>query len=142
MKTISKQRRFVQLFLRAVKGALATSQFAASLAGVVLVTSCSEKANQQKGNETQPATIEEIIEPGVGVGKVRAKMSIDQVIAELGQPDNKTGHILNYTHLGFSVSPDKNGTVSLIMCGDPSSFGSPLVRSFRGRTKEGIGMGS
>jgi hypothetical protein len=83
-----------------------------------------------------------VIEPGVGVGKVRAGMTVQQVVAELGEPDSKTGHVLNYVRSGFSVVPNRDGVVRVVMCGDSLGIGTALVKAFKGRTKEGIGMNS
>ena len=117
-------------------------QCAALIVGITFgVTGCSSPEQKPNG-EAALNKSRTMIEPGIGVGKVRAHMTVEQVIAELGEPDNKTGHVLNYVRLGFSVVPTKDGIVRVIMCGDPSGFNSPLVRAFSGRTKDGIGMGS
>jgi hypothetical protein len=82
-----------------------------------------------------------LIEPQVRVGKVRAGMSRDQVLAELGKPDRQTANAFEYTKLGFAVLPGSNG-VAAVMCGDVTGINGPLVKAFNGRTKEGIGMNS
>ena len=69
-------------------------------------------------------------------------MTPAEVIAELGEPQTKQGKILNYVRSGFSVIPGKDGVVAVVMCGDPSSLSSPLVKAFTGRTADGIGMRS
>lgn len=69
-------------------------------------------------------------------------MTVQQVVAELGEPDNKTGQVLNYVRSGFSVIPNRDGAVRVVMCGDTLGTGTVLVKSFKGRTKEGIGMNS
>jgi RNA polymerase sigma factor (sigma-70 family) len=84
-----------------------------------------------------------LIVPGVSVGKVRAGMTVQQVMAELGQPDRKTGRRLHYVRQGFSVLPrDDSDAVLAIFCGDTLGIDGPMAKAFKGRTKEGIGMGS
>jgi hypothetical protein len=115
-------------------GTLAVAVF---IAGAGCSDSSKRSPNSHSASE---ATIS--IEPGVGVGKVRAGMSVQQVVAELGEPDNKTGHVLNYVRSGFSVIPNRDGAVRVVMCGDTLGTGTGLVKAFKGRTKEGIGMNS
>jgi RNA polymerase sigma factor (sigma-70 family) len=83
-----------------------------------------------------------LIVPGVSVGKVKAGMTEDDVIAALGQPESKQGEVLIYDkHLGFSVVCSRKKIVGAIFCGD-SMPTYPGVKMFKGRTKEGIGMES
>ena len=72
------------------------------------------------------------IEPGVSVGSVHSGMTIEQVISQLGPPDNTNRSHLEYRHLGLNVVPAQGGTVEKVIIGHP----------FAGRTKEGIGIGS
>jgi hypothetical protein len=79
------------------------------------------------------------IEPSVAVGSVHSGMTIQQVIAELGQPDRtvnsaspEINRALEYTNYGLYVIPDKGEVVHIVSVGPP----------FAGRTKEGIGIGS
>jgi hypothetical protein len=102
---------------------------------------CSD-SSKHSPNSQSAAEASIIIEPGVGVGKVRGGMTVQQVVAELGEPDNKTGHVLNYVRSGFSVIPNRDGAVRVVMCGDTLGTGTVLVKAFKGRTKEGIGMNS
>ncbi len=83
-----------------------------------------------------------LIEPGKSVGKIHAGMTLDQVRAELGEPQRTTPNALEYTKLGFAVMPGPDGLVQVIMCGDVIGANGPLVKRFTGRTKEGIGLGS
>jgi hypothetical protein len=69
-------------------------------------------------------------------------MTIQEVVAELGEPENRQGHILNYLRFGFSVIPSKDNIVRVVMCGDAEAADSPLVEAFKGHLKEGIGMKS
>ena len=82
-----------------------------------------------------------VIEPGVSIGPVHSGMTIQQVVAELGEPDQKKDSALEYLNLGFSVIAGKEGLVHIVLCVD-SGKGGPFTKSFAGRTKEGIGIGS
>ena len=55
-------------------------------------------------------------------------MTVQQVIAELGQPTRTNAAGLEFTNLGLFVGPDQREVV--------------LFPPFPGRTKKGIGMGS
>jgi RNA polymerase sigma factor (sigma-70 family) len=82
-----------------------------------------------------------LIVPGQSVGRVKSGMTVDQVEAALGKPDSKTGGASEYRKLGFAVISSKDGLVRVVMCGD-ATLNGPLVKAFKGRTKEGIGMES
>jgi hypothetical protein len=99
---------------------------------------CSKNSSDQASATNTPV----VIEPNVGVGKIRAGMTTQQVITELGQPQRKTAHALEYTRLGLAVLPDTNGVVQTVMCGDVTGLRGRLVKAFTGRTREGIGMTS
>ena len=100
-----------------------------------LFVGCSKRPAH--GAWTSSASI--VIEPGVAIGPVRSGMTIEQVVAELGEPDQKKDSALEYLNLGFSVIPGKEGTVHIVLCVDS---GGPFTKAFAGRTKEGIGIGS
>jgi hypothetical protein len=107
----------------------------------LILASCSDKSGLRQSG--QQATSEPIvIEPNVGVGNVRAGMRVQQMVAQLGEPQRRTANALEYTRLGFAVLPDSNGVVKVVMCGDVTGINGPLVKAFAGRTKEGIGMHS
>jgi hypothetical protein len=84
------------------------------------------------------------IVPGVGVGKVKFGMSRDEIVAVLGEPDSTLhGAYLNYASLGLQVilvgrEPDKLGMI----IANPDDAGSLNRHDFRGKTAEGIGIGS
>jgi hypothetical protein len=92
-----------------------------------------------------------VIEPRVSVGPVRSGMTIQQVVAELGEPDRrlKVGvseageqeSALEYLNLGLSILAGKDGIVHNVACVDTGKDG-PFKKAFAGRTKEGIGIGS
>jgi hypothetical protein len=92
------------------------------------------------GAWTSSASI--VIEPGVSIGPVRSGMTIQRVVAELGEPDRKKESALEYLNLGFSVIPGKEGVVHIVLCVDPAGKEGPFTKAFAGRTTEGIGMGS
>jgi len=79
-----------------------------------------------------------VVEPGVAIGSVRSGMTTQQVIAELGQPDQTV----------VSASPEINGALDYTNIGLSVIPGGGVVRSvgvrppFAGHTKEGIGMGA
>ena len=109
------------------------------LAAVALFAGgCSKRSAH--GAWTSSASI--VIEPGVSIGPVRSGMTIQQVVAELGEPDRKKESALEYFNLGFSVIPGKEGVVHIVLCVDPTGKEGPFTKAFAGRTKEGIGMGS
>jgi hypothetical protein len=120
---------------------IAIRVFILAMAVLLAGAGCSERTKHGPSSQSATAT-PMVIEPGVGVGKVRAGMTIQHVVAELGEPDNKMGKVLNYVRSGFSVIPTKAGTVGAVVCGDPEGIHGELVKAFQGRTKEGIGMNS
>jgi hypothetical protein len=83
-----------------------------------------------------------VIEPGASIGPVRSDMTMQQVVAELGEPDRTNGSVLDYLNLGFSVIPGKGGVVKVVLCADHSGHGGLFTKAFAGHTKEGIGIGS
>ena len=117
---------------------------AASLAALLAVTtvSCSDsgKATPDKPSATDPQA--PVIQAQQSVGPIRKGMQIQEVITALGEPSSRTGNSLSYAKSGLAVLADKNGVLRLVSCGDPSESSSPLVKAFRGRTQEGIGMNS
>ena len=82
-----------------------------------------------------------VIVPMESVGKVRRGMTTNEVEAVLGKPERMQGKMMIYDKkFGMSVGQTKLG-VMVVFCGD-SSGGGPGVKTFKGRTKEGIGTGS
>lgn len=102
---------------------------------------CSEKKPQVAPGPLSTNTVI-LIEPNTSVGRVRAGMTIQQAVAELGEPQRKTAHALEYTHLGLALLPSPDGVVQVVMCGDVTGINGRFVKAFAGRTKEGIGMRS
>jgi len=104
---------------------------------LLFFSSCSEPSDQASGGNPPI-----LIEPNLSVGSVRAGMSVQEVIAKLGEPQRKTANALEYTHLGFAVMPGPDGDVQVVMCGDVTGINGPFTKVFTGRTKDGIGMSS
>jgi len=76
-----------------------------------------------------------LITPGVGVGKVKAGMNEDEVVAALGQPEMMQGSSMIYDkRFGFSVVCNRQKIVGAVFCGGGVDF--------KGHTKEGIGIDS
>ena len=109
---------------------------------VIVTTSCSDSAKPGPSGQVNSNTPISV-EPGVGVGEVRAGMSMDEVIAQLGKPDGKSGsRHLEYRQLGFAVGFGRDGAVNVVMCGNSTGVNDSLAKAFTGRTKEGLGLGS
>lgn len=117
------------------KGAACAGAALACVASL-FIAGCSENSASKAAASSEQI----VIEPHVAVGKVHAGMTIPQVIAQLGEPERKTSSAVEYTSLGFAVMPNSNGTVATVLCGDVTGVNGPLVRVFKGRTKEGVGM--
>jgi len=105
---------------------------------LVSLLSCAKKADKEE------AIDELIIEPLVGIGPVRFGMSKDEVIKHFGQPDKilADGTKLNYvSSKGLSFTVDSGLSLQEISCWSEGMlpFG---VKTFAGRTKEGIGIGA
>ncbi|HZR16451.1 MAG TPA: hypothetical protein VFE51_03920 [Verrucomicrobiae bacterium] len=111
---------------------------AVTLAGLLSWVGCSDRSEHSGGAANIPMQIE----PNVAVGPVRAGMTVQQVLARLGEPERRTANALEYTHLGFAVMPNAEGIVQVVMCGDVTGINGPLVKAFTGRTQEGIGLTS
>ncbi len=65
---------------------------------------------------------------------------MEEVSTIIGKPDRMTGSAMEYLELGFAVLSGHGETVGAIMIGD--SAGGDLSKAFKGKTSEGIGMGS
>ncbi len=115
----------------------------AFLVTVLLVSNpgCSRKSDERAASPAE-TNAPVLIDPNLSVGKIRAGMTVQQAIAMLGEPQRKTAHAFEYTHLGLALLPDSDGIVQVVMCGDVTGINGPFVKRFIGRTKEGIGMRS
>lgn len=68
------------------------------------------------------------INPIITIGALRSGMTIQEVIAELGQPTRTNAAGLEFSGFGLFVTPARGGMT--------------LFPPFAGRTTEGIGMGA
>jgi RNA polymerase sigma factor (sigma-70 family) len=120
-----------------MKMKLAMTVGAAVMTAVVASTVLLAQTQNQTPNATANAKNDEtiLITPGVSVGKVKAGMSEDEVVAALGKPDKMLGGSMSYDkQFGFSViCGQKTKMVGAVFCGGVA---------FKGRTKEGIGIDS
>ncbi len=110
-----------------------------AIAVVLSLAGCSEDSNLAASSATNAPML---IVPNASVGKLRAGMTVQQAVAELGEPKRKTANALEYPALGLAVMPGPDGVVQVVMCGDVTGINGPYVKAFAGRTKEGIGMRS
>ena len=105
------------------------------VAAALLAGGCSKRSAHAVWSSSKSI----VIEPGVASGSVQSGMTIQQVIAELGQPDRtvdsgfpEINRALEYTNYGIYFIPGEGEVVHIVSVGPP----------FAGRTKEGIGIGS
>jgi len=82
-----------------------------------------------------------VIEPLVGIDKVRFGMSVEQMKEILGEPYRVRGPLYEYRDSGFAVFA-VNNTVMMIACGDRRLSDSALIKRCKSRTNKGIGIGS
>jgi len=82
-----------------------------------------------------------VVEPLVGIDKVRFGMSVEQMKEILGEPYQVRGPLYEYRDSGFAVFA-VNNTVTMVACGDRRSSDSALIKRCKSRTNKGIGMGS
>jgi hypothetical protein len=96
---------------------------------VFLFAGCSKKPALNKptlGDWSSTSTI--IISPRVPIEPLHSGMTIQEVIAEVGQPTRTNATGLEFSNLGFFICPNTEEFT--------------LFPPFGGHTKEGIGMGS
>jgi hypothetical protein len=105
------------------------------VAAALLAGGCSKRPAHVSWSSSQSI----VVEPGVAIGSVHSGMTIQQVIAEIGQPDQtvvstapEINGALVYTNIGLTVIPSRVGVVHSVGVRAP----------FAGRTKEGIGIGA
>jgi len=112
---------------------------ACGLAALALVLAgCSESASSSAAGKADRA----LIEPNLAVGKVRAGMNLEQVVALLGQPKRQTASAATYPSLGLAVMLDPKGNVIAVCGGDVMGPRGPFVEAFTAQTREGLGMNS
>ena len=106
----------------------------------------SQDIEQEHNQPTEEASEELLIRPGIGVGKIRLGMTVQQMKDVLGKPDvASTGISYMYTSLGIEVVV-RDEAVSHIYCGNPHGKSLPIVKSMekscKFKTAEGLGIGS
>src|SRR5258708_21091102 len=75
------------------------SASASTLAILFLFTGCSEKSDQPVASPGTPLTIV----PNTSVAGIHAGMTLQQVVAALGEPQRRTASALEYPRLGLAV---------------------------------------
>jgi RNA polymerase sigma factor (sigma-70 family) len=148
VKGTMKTMAWLKLKFAAVVGVSAIITIAVSTVVVAKHTK-SPDANAESSVTTDDSLL---IVPGVSVGKVKAGMSEDEIIAALGKPEKMQGEVMIYDkQLGFSVVCSRKKLVGAVFCGGGVATNeAPAVASatnespavFKGRTKEGIGIDS
>ena len=114
----------------------------AALLGVGLAAVAWSAGSTNQSSNLVDQTVSTLIVPGASVGQVRAGMTSDEVAAALGKPEKIEGGRMAYgKRLGMDVLCSSKSGVTTVFCGD-SMPQYPGVKLFKGRTKEGIGMGS
>ncbi len=108
------------------------------------------ESNQQAGDSSKErvgdSSEDLVIRPGIGVGKIKLGMTVQQMKDILGKPDvAATGISYMYTSLGIEVVA-RDEVVSHIYCGNPNGNSLPIVKAMetacKFKTVEGIGIGS
>ena len=95
-------------------------------------------ANRPKSATQLSETL--VIEPGVGIGKVRFGQTFDEVRSILGQPVFSMDRALEYS--GYVLASRGDERVATISCGDLKGPNSLVGMKYKCRTAEGIGIGS
>jgi outer membrane lipoprotein-sorting protein len=94
---------------------------------------------------TEQELVAPVLTPKVGIGPARFGMSKDEVIRALGKPDvipaEGRGMILQYFSRGYSLTVSPQRGLAMITCVTQKTF-FVKVRDFRGKTRDGIGMGA
>jgi hypothetical protein len=82
-----------------------------------------------------------VVEPLVGIDKVRFGMTVEEMKQVLGEPQRSRVPLHEYRDFGFAIFAINNA-VTMIACGSRRSSDSPLIKNCKVRTSKGIGMGS
>jgi hypothetical protein len=93
-----------------------------------------------EGPDVQPGKVY-VVEPLVGIDKVRFGMTVEEMKEILGEPKKSRGPLHEYRDAGFAIFAIGDA-VKIIACGDRGRADSPLVENCKCRTDKGIGMGS
>lgn len=110
---------------------------------------CDKSADEPEDVIRQPQTEPDdmLIKPGIGVGKVKFGMTVEQMKDVLGTPDvDATGISWMYQSLGIEIIARDQQTISAISCGNPHNMPTPVAKAMekacKFKTAEGIGIGS
>lgn len=116
----------------------------------LLCFGCAEKDDQDDGIETETAAhtsdpnnreILAVIQPGIGVGKVKLGMILDELKKVLGKPDiDVTGFSYVYADLGIEAVLKDDKIVNILCVQQIPN--APEVKACKYQTAEGIGIGS
>jgi len=87
------------------------------------------------------ASADLMIQPEVGLGKLRFGMTMNEAKDILGEPASTVGNAYQYA-AGFGVAPGRDGSVAVLMFGGLPDSTNPMVGACKHRTTKGIGMGS
>ena len=99
------------------------------IAALILAAGCSKRPT----HSAWASSASTVIEPWVSIGPLHSGMTIQQVITELGQPEQTNDKELLYPHLGLQVAHAIGGDVM---------YRVTIQHPFAGHTKDGIGIGS
>ena len=88
-----------------------------------------------------------LIQPGIGVGKVKFGMTVEKMKDILGKPDvDATGISYLYSSLGIEIIAMDHTTIDRISCGNPENKSDSIIKvmeqACKFKTAEGIGIGS
>ena len=107
----------------------------------------SPKNAEETVQQTTEAFEDLLIRPGIGIGKIKFGMTVQQMKDLLGEPDvDATGISYMYKSLGIEIIAKDKVNISAILCGNFSHRNEPMFKAmedaFKLKTAEGIGIGS
>lgn len=104
-------------------------------------------SNTAVSKAKESSSINLLIQPGIGVGKIKFGMTIKQMKDLLGKPDvEATGISYLYSSLGIEIIAMDHVNIDKIVCGNPENKSDPQIKALeqtcKFTTTEGIGIGS
>ena len=107
----------------------------------------SSKDTKESVQQTKESSEDLLIRPGIGVGKIKFGMTVQQMKNILGKPDvAATGISYMYKSLGIEIIAKDKVNIDAILCGNFSNKKDPMFKAmeqaFKFKTAEGIGIGS
>jgi len=124
---------------------ISKSALGTGLAVLLTVSATTALLSGRGAKADAPAAPQEcsaLIVPGKSIGKVHKGMTTNEVEAALGKPERWQGKVMIYDKaLGMSVLVHPKTGVSVVFCGD-EMLTYPGFKTFKGRTKDGVGMES